>query len=109
LANPAIPAAGSTRKSTDTAIGRLEGDLGAIPAPDWGSSQRIRFLWATSPVPTSGNPPVNTMRPPFGDFRLISREKSQAAGSSQAHGFRPYYCIASACELWFERLDFDAF
>jgi hypothetical protein len=49
------------------------------------------------------------MRPPFGDFRLISREKSQAAGSSQAHGFRPYYCIASACELWFERLDFDAF
>jgi len=25
------------------------------------------------------------------------------------HGVAPHYCIASALELWFERLDFDAF
>jgi len=24
-------------------------------------------------------------------------------------GVAPYYCIARALELWFERLDFDAF
>jgi hypothetical protein len=25
------------------------------------------------------------------------------------HRSTPYYCIATGCELWFERLDFDAF
>ena len=34
----------------------------------------------------------------------------QKAGEQQVtHGVAPHYCIARALELWFERLDFDAF
>jgi hypothetical protein len=45
----------------------------------------------------------------IGDFGLILRENPIAAVWSRTHGVRTYYCIASASELWFERLDFDAF
>jgi len=42
-------------------------------------------------------------------FCLICRENLTSGDYPVTHGFAPYYCIARACELWFERLDFDAF
>jgi hypothetical protein len=43
------------------------------------------------------------------DFCLISRENVISAEAAAMHRAAPYYCIATGCELWFERLDFDAF
>jgi hypothetical protein len=42
-------------------------------------------------------------------FRLISRENVKAADGMVLHRCGPHYCIARGGELWFERLDFDAF
>jgi hypothetical protein len=42
-------------------------------------------------------------------FCLISRENVISAEAAAMHPTTPYYCIATGRELWFERLDFDAF
>jgi len=42
-------------------------------------------------------------------FCLISRENVTSADTPMMHRSAPYYCIARGGELWFERLDFDAF
>jgi hypothetical protein len=42
-------------------------------------------------------------------FRPIYRENPAPGGEARMHRSTPYYCIATGCELWFERLDFDAF
>jgi putative hemolysin len=42
-------------------------------------------------------------------FRLISLENVTPGQRSAMPRAAPYYCIARGGELWFERLDFDAF
>jgi len=42
-------------------------------------------------------------------FLPIYQENAALGGESRMHRSTPYYCIATGCELWFERLDFDAF
>jgi hypothetical protein len=42
-------------------------------------------------------------------FRPIYRENAAPGGKARMHRSTPYYCIATGCELWFERLDFSAF
>jgi hypothetical protein len=42
-------------------------------------------------------------------FLGISRENVTAGSLPVTHCVAPYYCIARGGELWFERLDFDAF
>src|SRR3954471_291514 len=42
-------------------------------------------------------------------FRPVYQENSTPGGGRQMHRSMPHYCIATGCELWFERLDFDAF
>ena len=73
------------------------------------TSARIRFLWSASLVGTSGNPAVK----PRGCSRLLLlpdfSEKIDIQRCADSVPICPYYCIATACELWFERLDLDAF
>jgi len=42
-------------------------------------------------------------------FRLISRENANPADVAVTQCRGMHYCIARDGELWFERLDFDAF
>jgi hypothetical protein len=42
-------------------------------------------------------------------FRPIYQENAVPGVEARMHRSAPYYCIATGCELWFERLDFDAF
>jgi hypothetical protein len=72
-------------------------------------ASRIRFLWSTLPVRTSGNPAVKRRRAAktsvWPDF-TGKCDAPEFGGDGSRHA---YYCIARAVELWFERLDFDAF
>jgi hypothetical protein len=60
-------------------------------------------------VPTSGNLAVK--RRPDAKAALLpdSPENLTSAEYAMTHRCTPYYCIARGGELWFERLDFDAF
>jgi hypothetical protein len=60
-------------------------------------------------VPTSGNPSVK--RRAAAKVALLPDFTGNVVAADQAamHRSRPYYCIARGGELWFERLDFDAF
>jgi hypothetical protein len=42
-------------------------------------------------------------------FALIARENVIRAEVAAMRRAAVHYCIATGCELWFERLDFDAF
>ena len=67
------------------------------------------FLWNALPVGTSGIPAVKHCG------QLEATVLPDFAGKSDIREIRAgphtqlYYCIARAFELWFERLDLDAF
>jgi len=72
-------------------------------------SSRIRFLWNALSVPTSGNSPVKRGRAANMKLSADFTGNVPAGGQAATHRAAPYYCIARGDELWFERLDFDAF
>jgi hypothetical protein len=45
----------------------------------------------------------------YGRFAQILKENAVPGGERRMQRSAPHYCIARGCELWFERLDFDAF
>jgi len=89
--------------------GALKADTRISPRK-WGAAQlRIRFLWSILPVPPSDNGCREVRRPANPAFRAVVQQKVTSRGERQMHRCAPYYCIARAGELWFERLDFDVF
>jgi hypothetical protein len=60
-------------------------------------------------VPTSDNPAVKRRAGANVGVSPDFRENATPGREQGMHRSKLYYCIATGCELWFEKLDFDAF
>ncbi|QDM15107.1 hypothetical protein FNL55_03445 [Tardiphaga sp. vice352] len=71
--------------------------------------RRINLAGRACPVRTSGVASVKPARRQGAHFARFEARITVVAQPRRLHSIIDHYCIATDQELWFEKLDFDAF